>query len=1831
MNKKFKKVLLSLLLFISLLITSKVVADSLSTGNTEGKITVNKVATKDIGIEGNETYGRKSNVTLTISGNSYTTTSSLDVVLVIDRSGSMNDKASKNDNKTKMQATKTSAITLATSLLSNNTPGKNVVNMGIVTFGSNVIETAGNNIGAVRLTSQSLSSNTSDITSMINAIPDSVGTKGDTLGSQGTNIQSGLERAKQLLANSTAANKVVILLTDGKPTYFNYEGNRYGDGGDDSRTCVEWGIMSCNKYMKPSTAAKNEAEAIETAGSVIYTVGFGLGNDTTTTSFLQDVATGNDRAFLANNETELLENFNNIVKSIAKIANNVVVEDVVPEGFEVAEEALKNTYGDNVSLTKNEDGTTTITWNVGDLTSLSDKTLTYQVTAKDEYYGSMYTNKYAILTGTAEEGNPAYPNGNIEEVFPLPVVAIPVVTQNDTYTAKLGEVLNINTNNGILTNDSDTMVEEGNGQVLRNEIIIKSTTCGDITDIQVNEDGSFSYTPNSTCYKDNNEVVFEYEVKSTVMINEEEYIVISNTSNITIDLTKDDSNIENPIVNKTSNNNTTTVIDGPFNYTITYSGIINNHIGTTNVTIIDKLPYELDLTKENNLDGGVYDATNKTITWIIEIKDVDSYQNQNNNIDINKNISIFYKEVPTDIDTIVNNVSVSTDIDNKTVEDTEEIEVVRSNLLVEYVDNKGNKLLTDISKQGLIGTNYETSANNTINVDNNEYQLVATKVNGEEIEKTNSYNGTFTETNTTVTYVYYLITGNIDEEQTIFTKDGTDKITSSADSFEYEIFYSTKIDNYIGNAKVTIIDKLPLEIDTTKEYNLDGGTYNATNKTITWVIDITDIDTYKNGEYEVKVSKNIEVVFKGIDATERNIINEVSAKIETSKTTDEKETEKETELAINGNVIAHYIDVNNNKLLDDITTSGLVGNEYVTSAKNIDGYKLVETKGNSTGNYIDGTIEVTYIYYKVEGTILDDVITKTGTTEITEVNANFNYKIKYEAVIKDYIGNALVTIVDTLPLEIDTTKEYNLDGGIYDATNKTITWEIDINDIDTNKDGDKIITITKNINLSYKDLDPKSREITNTITGNIKTNVTEENTEPSDHTTSVKVSGNVIANYVDTNNEVLAPTSELTGLVGDSYTTIAKDIEGYKLVEIKGNSTGNYIDGTIEVTYVYYKVDGTIQENEIIKTGTEEITKVDSKVNYTISYNTIVKDYIGNATVTIVDTLPLEIDTTKEYNLDGGIYDAANKTITWIIDINDIDTNKDGEKVITITKNISLSYKDLDPTTRKITNTVVGKITTEVGETTTEPDSKETLVNISGKVISHYIDTNNNTISEDTTIIGIVGNEYVTSAKDITNYQLVSVEGNTTGKYIDGTIEVTYIYYKETGEIVGDVITKTGTEEITTTNSKVDYNINYEAVIKNYIGNAKVTIVDTLPLEIDTTKEYNLDGGIYDATNKTITWIIDITDIDTNKDGDYLVKVTKNISLSYKDLDPTTRVLTNTVTGNIKTDIKEVNTTPDNHDTAVSIKGNVIAHYVDTNNNVISENIILTDLVGNEYITSAKDIEGYKLVEIEGQETGKYIDGTIEATYVYYQITGKITDTTLTKDGNEEITTSKDIINYNISYETNINNYIGNAQVTIIDYLPYKLDLTLSDLDGGIYDEENNTITWNIDIVDIDTYTNGIYNLSINKNISLSYKDIDLTSTVITNKVEAIIKTDVSEDKNDDEFDTEVNVKGKVIINYVDEFGNTLAESITLTDKVGTDYSTTAKDIENYILLNVLGEEEGLFTEEDIIITYIYKEIGKGGDVEEMPPQTGVNETNTLYSIIASLMLMLFTILKKLI
>ena len=111
MNKKIKTYFLTLLFVFIVALGGKVLADVLSQNSTEGKITVDKTATID------QNDNRKANVTLSIGGNKITKTKTLDVVLVIDRSTSMNDPVSTGDRQTRMEATKDAANSLVTKLL----------------------------------------------------------------------------------------------------------------------------------------------------------------------------------------------------------------------------------------------------------------------------------------------------------------------------------------------------------------------------------------------------------------------------------------------------------------------------------------------------------------------------------------------------------------------------------------------------------------------------------------------------------------------------------------------------------------------------------------------------------------------------------------------------------------------------------------------------------------------------------------------------------------------------------------------------------------------------------------------------------------------------------------------------------------------------------------------------------------------------------------------------------------------------------------------------------------------------------------------------------------------------------------------------------------------------------------------------------------------------------------------------------------------------------------------------------------------------------------------------------------------------------------------------------------------------------------------------------------------------------------------------------------------------------------------------------------------------------------------------------------------------------
>ena len=1384
MKKQFKVILFSLITLIFLTMIGNFVVRALD-NNDEGKISLNKTASKQ-----DDTYGRSADVVLDVSASKFTKSTTIDVVLVLDRSTSMNGSQ-------KMQDTKEAAKSLVEKLMKNNTDLENpIVKVGIVTYGTNVIDSRYNK----QTTSTTLSSVKSEVTTLIDNIPNKVGTT--QRDGEATNIDAGLERANTLLTGSTANQKAVILLSDGIPTVFNYNGTTYGNTQNDGEVCIEKDYWSgkCTKQMRPSEAAKLEADKLKENGITIYTVGFDVEKDSSAAKFLQEISTvkevsGNTtypNFYLAKDKNDLEQEFDNILVSITTVATNIVVTDTIPLGFKLNEEKLKEKYGNAVSVSKNE-GKTVITWKFGELKVGTNPKLIYTVEADKDYYGAMYTNESAILTGTAVAGNPAYPDLKIKETFPKPVVAIPAVTEGDSYSVKLGETKTVTKKDGILSNDHIKNRLTDDNAIVTDEIEVSKTanSCGKLT---VNNDGSLEYTPDSSCLL--KEVEFDYVIKTKVTVNGKSTEVISNTSKIKFIVSKEDVSIVDSKVEKlNSNGNSTNSITEPFSYNIKYSTTLKDHIGDAAITIVDVLPYEIDESK-SNLNGGVYDAATKTITWNEFIDKIDTYKNvDSGKINIVKRITVVYLNIPNNIDKIVNKVNATIKVDKKeiTKEIEQETKIEKGTIIVKYQTTTGESLQDDKDTTGLINTVERTVAPKEITKDGITYRLVQLLDNKEEksfeeVDDSNVfYPAVYQEKETIVKYIYYKQTADITNDN--IKKVGTEVITSSNDRVNYQINYNAQIDNYIGKITVKVVDRLPYEIDVNHS-DLAGGIYDAATKTITWIEEI-DVNTYKNTVYLVEIKKDINVLFKSLDNTKNTITNKVVGQIITEiNKSEEKSAEHNTKININGKVITKYLDTVGNEIVPEKSQTGKVGSDYTTSKEDIDGYVFVRNEGETTGQYIEGELVVKYIYYKQSGDTTETKIIKTGTAEITKTTDPLEYKVQYQTTVKEYIGESEITIIDTLPYEIDESKS-NLDGGIYDAATKTITWVEKIA-IDTNKNPESgKINIVKNIKVVYQGISSTTREIENKVSATIKT-ITE--TDPIEDTskTAVSVKGIVIAHYQDTEGKALEKDEVYTDLVGNAYQTEEKNISGYKLVEIKGKETGSYMDEQQEVTYIYYKSTGEIKENTLIKDGITKITSTSQLVPYNITQNIKIENYIGTAVLTIIDVLPESIDVTKS-DLKGGIYNEDDKTITWIIQL-DVNTYEDlNTGIINFTKEIKLVFKNLNPAMNELTNKVTS--TLKIEDNVYEKDDEYTSeVDVKGKVIVKYIDLDGKQLLDDKTLTGKIGKSYETKEEIIDGYILVKVDGDISGKYKEEDGFVTYIYTKVSTGNIEVIPPKTGVD-----------------------------------------------------------------------------------------------------------------------------------------------------------------------------------------------------------------------------------------------------------------------------------------------------------------------------------------------------------------------------------------------------------------------------------------------------
>ena len=262
---------------------------------------------------------------------------------------------------------------------------------------------------------------------------------------------------------------------------------------------------------------------------------------------------------------------------------------------------------------------------------------------------------------------------------------------------------------------------------------------------------------------------------------------------------------------------------------------------------------------------------------------------------------------------------------------------------------------------------------------------------------------------------------------------------------------------------------------------------------------------------------------------------------------------KEVKNVVEDEVITYTITVTNTgDLAKGITVNVAEGQTVTLSFEVLVHYMDINTTISNIA-YVDdyATNRVDTPYINPEAQIGCNIV-KNGTSTITNADQLVEYEITYTASIKDYIGNAEVVIVDTLPYEIDETKS-DLAGGTYDARAKTITWTETINNINTIKNGDNQINITKKISVVYKGLNSKIPSLTNKVQGSLNLLDTEEtNTVETEFESKVNILSRVIVRYVNEFGYEIGTMEIIEGPEGTTYVTHFKDIENKLPMYTKG-------------------------------------------------------------------------------------------------------------------------------------------------------------------------------------------------------------------------------------------------------------------------------------------------------------------------------------------------------------------------------------------------------------------------------------------------------------------------------------------------------------------------------------------------------------------------------------------------------------------------------------------------------------------------------------------------------
>ncbi|MFH0372668.1 MucBP domain-containing protein [Streptococcus sp. A22] len=650
---------------------------------------------------------------------------------------------------------------------------------------------------------------------------------------------------------------------------------------------------------------------------------------------------------------------------------------------------------------------------------------------------------------------------------------------------------------------------------------------------------------------------------------------------------------------------------------------------------------------------------------------------------------------------------------------------------------------------------------------------------------------------------------------------------------------------------------------------------------------------------------------------------------------------------VKGNVVVEYYNTAGEKIAEDVedTPASSTGTAYTTldnkpeTITATDGtvYYYKEVKADSaaeTGDVVEGTTTVKYVYEQA-GNVVVNYITEDGTVIKQPVNDETN-----AAPGSEY------NTTDNKPTTITTE-----DGTTYELV-PSATIGTENGEVESGK--------TTEVTYVYRKVE-----------------------------TPAAKTGNVVVEYYNTAGEKIASdvvdTPETTtGTVYETFdfkpATITKDGVTYFYKEVKDTSAaekGTVVEGTTTVQYVYEPA-GSVTVNYVTTDGTVIKSPVKDEENaepgktYTTEDNkpTTITTEDGK-TYKLVPSL-----TTGEEN--GSVTSGEDKQVTYVYEevkgdvvVNYIDTEGNvikapvtdtpststgtsydttDNKPTTITTEDGTEYKLVPVLTKGEENGSVVEGTTQVTyvyQKVTTP-----APNPNGSVVVNYVNTNGETIAtsvNDTTDAALDTTYDTTDFKPAVIkhngvtyfYKEVKAGDNESGKVVEGTTEVTYVY-EPAGSVTVNYVTTNGT------------------VIKSPVKDEE----NAEPGKTYTTED-NKPGTITTEDGKTYKLVPSLTTGEEN--GSVTSGEDKKVTYVYEE-----------------------------------VKGNVVVNYIDTEGNVIASPVEDTSSTstGTSYDTTdnkpttitTADGSVYELVPVltQGNENGSVVEGTTQVTYVYRKVSSAV-------------------------------------------------------------------------------------------------------------------------------------------------------------------------------------------------------------------------------------------------